>query len=78
MLNLIFTINSVPSSDCFLNFKGRHFFRFAETLPLGELGFSDFIGEFDESCVVSILLLLVDNCCNGGTAFCSKLVRVDS
>lgn len=70
-------MNSVPSSDCLCNFTGRHFFRFAETLPLGDLGDSDLIVDADESCF-STLLLLVDNCCNAGTAFFSKLVRVDS
>lgn len=67
----------MPSSDCFLNFTGRHFFRLADTLPLGDMGDSDLTVEVDVSCF-STLLLLVDNCCSGGTEFFSKLVRVDS
>lgn len=67
----------MPSSELFFNFTGRHFFRFADTLPLGELGDSDFVVEVDVS-NFSTLLLLLDNCCKGGTAFFSKLVRVDS
>lgn len=68
----------MPSSDCFFNFTGRHFFRFAETLPLGDSGDRlGFIVEVDVSCF-SNLLLFVDNCCNAGNVFCSKLVRDDS
>lgn len=67
----------MPSSTDLFNFTGRHFFRFADTLPLGDLGGSDFIVVVDVSCF-STELLLVDNCCNGGTELFSKLVRVDS
>lgn len=74
----ILTMNSVPSSDCFFNFIGRHFFRLAETFPLGDSGESDFNVEDDVSSFSTLLLLLVDSCCKGGTAFFSKLVRVDS
>lgn len=68
----------MPSSDCFLNFTGRPFFRFADTLPLGDMGDSDLTVEVDVSCFSALILLLEDNCCSGGTEFFSRLVRVDS
>jgi len=43
----------VPLSNCFFNLTGRHFFRFAETFSLGDLGESDFSVEVDVSCFSS-------------------------